>query len=61
MSIPYAQIEQKAGVKGLDVEEIKVLYELAKKAKNKKIITRTIQYHNKFKKLLILISYLYNQ
>ena len=32
MSIPYAQIEQKAGIKGLDVEEIKVLYELAKKA-----------------------------
>ena len=31
MSIPYAQIEQKAGIKGLDVEEIKVLYELAKK------------------------------
>ena len=32
MSIPYAQIEQKAGIKGLDVEEIKALYELAKKA-----------------------------
>ena len=32
MSIPYAQIEQKAGIKGLDVEEIKKLYELAKKA-----------------------------
>ena len=32
MSIPYAQIEQKAGIKGLDVKEIKVLYELAKKA-----------------------------
>ena len=32
MSIPYAQIEQKAGIKGLDVEEIKELYELAKKA-----------------------------
>ena len=31
MSIPYAQIEQKAGIKGLDVEEIKVLYELVKK------------------------------
>ena len=32
MSIPYAQIEQKAGIKGLDVKEIKELYELAKKA-----------------------------
>ena len=32
MSIPYAQIEQKAGIKGLDVKEIKALYELAKKA-----------------------------
>ena len=32
MSIPYADIEQKAGIKGLDVEEIKALYELAKKA-----------------------------
>ena len=31
MKIPYAAIEQKAGIKGLDVEEIKVLYELAKK------------------------------
>ena len=32
MSIPYADIEQKAGIKGLDVKEIKALYELAKKA-----------------------------
>ena len=31
MKIPYAAIEQKAGIKGLNVEEIKVLYELAKK------------------------------
>ena len=32
MSIPYADIERKAGIKGLDVKEIKELYELAKKA-----------------------------
>ena len=31
MKIPYLAIEQKAGIKGLNVEEIKVLYELAKK------------------------------
>ena len=31
MRIPYAAIEQKAGIKGLDVEEIKALYELVKK------------------------------
>ena len=31
MKIPYAQVEQKAGIQGLDIEELKVLYELVKK------------------------------
>jgi len=31
LKVPYPQVEQKARIQGLDVEEIKVLYELVKK------------------------------